>query len=297
MRILIGCDPELFVTQDGKARSAWGMIPGTKEKPHIVENGAVQVDGMALEFNTDPVDNANDFVRNVTSVMGQMRQMIPADHEFAIVPSVRFNGNHFRAQPDEAKELGCTPDFNAYTMKENPKPDNTTTMRTASGHVHIGFCEGADPSSEEHMIRCATLVKQLDCYLGLPSLMFDTDTKRRAMYGAAGAFRPKSYGVEYRVLSNAWLLSEERMRFVFDTTVLAVTDLVAGKRMAEKIGDNAVVQAINMSDKYSAHVYLRNQLGSDFVNKANALALARPVKVSKESKKEPFDIAYGVAAA
>jgi hypothetical protein len=135
-------------------------------------------------------------------------------------------------------------------------------------------------------------VKQLDCYLGLSSLMYDTDTKRRAMYGAAGAFRPKSYGVEYRVLSNAWLLSEERMRFVFDTTILAVTDLVAGKRAVEKLEDHAVTQAINMSDKYSASVYLRNQLGADFVNKANALALPRPVKVPKTDKQAIFEKYY-----
>jgi hypothetical protein len=31
MKITIGCDPELFVTQDGKFRSAHGLIPGTKE--------------------------------------------------------------------------------------------------------------------------------------------------------------------------------------------------------------------------------------------------------------------------
>lgn len=255
MKITIGCDPELFVTQDGKFRSAHGMIPGTKEKPFVVQDGAVQVDGMALEFNTDPVETREDFVKKIISVMGQMKAMIPADHEFAIVPTAKFNGNHFRAQPEEAKELGCTPDFNAYTLRENPKPNNKTTMRTASGHVHIGFCENADPNDDEHLLRCATLVKQLDCFLGFPSVRFDKDTKRRTMYGAAGAFRPKPYGVEYRVLSNAWLLSEARMKFVFDQTVRAVNELVAGKRVANLIGEGRVVNTINTSDQYGARQY------------------------------------------
>lgn len=271
MKITIGCDPELFVTQDGKFRSAWGMIPGTKEAPHPVNDGAVQVDGMALEYNINPVDNADDFVRFNQSVMAQMKAMIPDDHDFAIVPSCRFNGNHFRAQPDEAKELGCTPDFNAYTLKENPKPDNKTTMRTASGHVHIGFCEDADPGSDDHMIRCATLVKQLDCYLGLPSVMFDGDVARRKMYGAAGAFRPKPYGVEYRVLSNAWLLSEDRMRFVFDQTVRAVQDLIDGKRVVDKIGEAMLTRVINGSDRASASVYVQRNLGKDVFDRAAAL--------------------------
>lgn len=249
MDITIGADPELFVTQNGKFRSAHNLIPGTKENPHVVKDGAVQVDGMALEFNIDPVSTEDDFVLKVNSVMGQMKAMVPG-YDFAIVPSCRFNGNHFNAQPEEAKELGCTPDFNAYTLLANPHPDNKTTMRTASGHIHIGFCEDADVTSDEHMTRCATLVKQLDVYLGLPSLVFDPDKKRRAMYGAAGAFRPKPYGVEYRVLSNAWLLSEARMRFVYKQTVRAVNDLVQGIRPIDTIGARNLVEMINTSSNW-----------------------------------------------
>jgi hypothetical protein len=257
MKITVGADPEFFVKKAGQFRSAHGLIPGTKEKPHVVNGGAVQVDGMALEFNIDPVDNADDFVKNINLVMGQMKEMTPG-YEFALVPSCRFNGNHFNSQPEEARELGCTPDYNAYTLKENPKPDNKTTMRTASGHIHIGGFPTDDPLSDAHMVRCATLVKQLDCYLGLPSLLFDQDKNRRAMYGAAGAFRPKPYGVEYRVLSNAWLTTEDRMRFVFDQTVAAVNDLIAGKRAIEKLGEDNVVNVINVSDKHSASVWLNS---------------------------------------
>lgn len=260
MDITIGCDPELFVSEDGSPRSAWGLIPGTKDKPFEVEDGAVQVDGMALEFNTRPVKTADDFVAVTNNVLRQMREMVPDKYQFEIVPSVKFNGNHYRAQPEEAKELGCTPDYNAYTLKENEKPDNKTSMRTASGHIHIGFCEGADPMSDEHMLRCSTLVKQLDCYLGLPSLLFDGDKKRRAMYGAAGCFRPKSYGVEYRVLSNAWLLSDERKRFVFNQTVQAVNDLIAGKRPFLDIGDDVLQDTINKSHIGNVQYYLARNL-------------------------------------
>jgi hypothetical protein len=267
MDITIGADPELFVTQEGKARSAWGLIPGTKDSPHVVKDGAVQVDGMALEFNIDPVQTADDFVAKINSVMGQMKEMVPG-YDFAILPSVRFNGNHFRAQPEEAKELGCTPDFNAYTLAENPRPDNKTTMRTASGHIHIGFCQDADVNSDEHMIRCATLVKQLDMYLGVPSLLYDNDTTRRSMYGKAGAFRPKPYGVEYRVLSNAWLLSEQRMRFVFNQTIRGIKDLMSGKRLVESIGERGLQTAINQSDKYTAQNWTGRYLGKPTLEEA-----------------------------
>jgi hypothetical protein len=273
LKITLGCDPELFVTtKEGVFRSAHGLIPGTKANPFVVDKGAVQVDGMALEFNIDAVDNEDDWVNNINTVMAQMRAMVPG-YEFAIVPSCRFNGNHFRAQPDEAKELGCEPDYNAYTLVANPRPDNQTTMRTASGHVHIGFCEGADPLSDDHMVRCATLVKQLDAYLGLPSILFDKDTKRRSMYGAAGAFRPKSYGLEYRVLSNAWLLNEKRMRFVFNQTQKAVKDLMSGKRIADQIGEENLQTVINQSDTYQASHYIRYTMpnGPSLYNEAAAL--------------------------
>ena len=52
--ILIGCDPEVFVKQNGVFRSAHGLIRGDKKNPQKIRSGAVQVDGMALEFNIDP---------------------------------------------------------------------------------------------------------------------------------------------------------------------------------------------------------------------------------------------------
>jgi hypothetical protein len=123
------------------------------------------------------------------------------------------------------------------------------------------------------MIRCSVLVKQLDCFLGLPSLLWDGDTARRKMYGAAGAFRPKPYGVEYRVLSNAWLLSEERMRFVYNQTVSAVDNLIEGNRPFERMGH--FTQVINRSDTGRAARNIQNYLpnGYDIFEKALALGV------------------------
>ena len=87
-----GCDPEVFIVDaKGKAVSAAGIIPGTKANPYKVKNGAVQRDGMAAEFNIDPVTNFADFNRNITSVMKEMREMLPEGHSFAIVPSIVFD--------------------------------------------------------------------------------------------------------------------------------------------------------------------------------------------------------------
>lgn len=236
MDIKLGCDPELFVTDlEGRPRSAHGLIPGTKESPFKVNKGAIQVDGMALEFNTDPASSEDEWVTNISTVLQELRAATPDKYKFLIAPSVRFNGNHLNAQPEEAKELGCQPDFNAYTMAENPKPNANTTMRTASGHIHIGFVEGADVNSEEHIIRCCTLAKHLDLFLGLRSLEWDRDKKRRELYGNPGAIRIKPYGLEYRVLSNAWLEKEDLVRFVYRQTLACIEDLKVNGALPDKI--------------------------------------------------------------
>jgi hypothetical protein len=110
-------------------------------------------------------------------------------------------------------------------MKENPKPNANTTLRTASGHIHIGFTTDADVASEEHFIRCAVLVKHLDLFLGIRSLEWDKDQTRRQLYGNPGAMRIKPYGVEYRVLSNMWLSEEKLVRFVYRQVLECIKDL------------------------------------------------------------------------
>lgn len=226
MKILMGCDPELFVTDAvGKPRSAHGLVPGTKKEPFKVDKGAIQVDGMALEFNIDPATTEDEWVDNIRTVMQKLRDRVPEKYKFAFLPSVRFNARHMSAQPEEAKEMGCEPDFNAYTMQENPKPNAATTMRTAGGHIHIGFTENADVNDPGHIMRCCTLAKHLDLFLGIRSLEWDKDQKRRSLYGTPGSLRVKSYGLEYRPLSCAWLEKEETVRFVYRQVLACINDL------------------------------------------------------------------------
>lgn len=234
MKVLIGCDPELFVVDEkGTPKSAYGLIPGTKKEPFKVPKGAYQVDGMALEFNIDPAETEDEFVDNIKTVMQRLREDVPPKYKFHIKPSVKFHGNHINAQPEEAKELGCEPDFSAYTMQENPKPNANTTLRTASGHIHIGLEDNADVTSEAHMIKYATLVRHLDLFLGVRSLKWDKDKTRRKLYGNPGAMRLKPYGVEYRVLSNQWLEREELVRFVYRQTLRCIEDLKTNGSLGE----------------------------------------------------------------
>lgn len=231
MEILLGADPEVFVRRGGKPFSAHGLIPGTKANPHVVDFGAVQVDGHALEFNIAPAKSSEQFVHNLEAVFKRLTSMIPEDCRIEITPSLEFDWDHLQSLPKEANELGCDPDFDAYTGNANPRPNQKTNLRTAAGHVHIGWTSGMELDDPAHLIKCRQLATQLDHFLGVPSVILDTDTKRRTMYGKAGAFRPKPYGMEYRVLSNFWLKSPELMKWVWDTTHLAIQELISGNNL------------------------------------------------------------------
>ena len=244
-QILVGSDPEIFVKQNGQFVCAHNLIPGTKENPHKVDKGAVQVDGFALEFNIDPAANVDEFILNHDTVMGILAQMVP-NYELAPVPVADFTKEYMAAQPAEARILGCDPDFDAYTGMANIKPQADLPMRTASGHVHIGW--GKEMTDHNEQARAAAV--QMDFYLGLPSLFYDNDTRRRSMYGKAGCYRLKPYGVEYRTLSNAWLLSRERMAWVFNQVQEGMKQLMDGNDLLTKYG--SVADIINNSDKREA---------------------------------------------
>lgn len=204
--LTFGADPELFIINPaGEFVSAAGMIPGNKAEPHKVDGGAVQVDGMAAEFNIDPVTNYKDFKTNITKVRKQLQDMLPNGYKLVATPTATFTQAEWERSPEESKVLGCSPDFDAWRKTVNPVPNATDLVRHAGGHLHFGWTDDADTSDPMYVQSCIDLVRQLDWFLAAWSVLKDPDAMRRSSYGKAGAMRFKPYGVEYRTLSNFWL--------------------------------------------------------------------------------------------
>lgn len=224
--LLIGADPELFIRQGSLVLPAVDLVPGTKRHPHPTPVGAIQVDGTALEFNIHPSSSENEFINNLVGTMQSLREYLndtAPEGEFFFTPIVQFDKGIFDQLPSTAKELGCDPDFSAYTGKPNPRPEPPETVRTASGHLHIGFCTGANVWSDEHFEACCRLTRHLDATVGYPAQFFSPlNSRRQQFYGNFGSFRPKSYGLEYRVLDNSWLRHTELMKWVYRQTRWAV---------------------------------------------------------------------------
>lgn len=239
MQIKVGADPELFTRskETGLFVSAHNMLSGTKENPTPVRRGALQIDGTALEFNIDPALSCDEFVNNIAEVRAQMAEAVEEFNvDIVAEPVAEFDPEYFRKLPARAVELGCNPDFNAWDLEPNPMPDAEVMFRTGSGHIHVGWGEGFNIDSDDHFMACINATRQMDYYVGLASLMWDPDNRRRELYGKAGAMRPKPYGFEYRVASNMWLRSEALQRFVYNATVKAMDDLMAGNDKSAQFG-------------------------------------------------------------
>lgn len=222
MKIMLGADPEFFLTRLFRGKhffySAHELVPGTKKKPYPLKHGAVQLDGTAVEFNINPANTPEEFASNIESVLKQIREMVPKEYSFSFTPTATYTPATFRRIPEYCKELGCEPDYSAYTSKPNPRPNPIGTMRTGAGHLHVGWGMGLDPFDRTHKYDCEAVTKAMDGVHFPLSQLWDKDRKRMKMYGARGAYRPKPYGVEYRVLSNAWLNYPDLWPFLFEVT-------------------------------------------------------------------------------
>lgn len=223
MAIRIGADPEFFVKKNGHFISGHIFKCGTKELPLKTTHGFVQVDGLALEANVPPAETRDQFIANVQGVIGDLNDIV-RKKKCSIVaqPTAPFGTKYLSSLPPRVSNLGCNPDYNAYTGGMNEAPNRNLPFRTGAGHIHVGWTEGADLEDLDHLERCILLVKTMDYFVGLRTLKFDEDARRRELYGCAGAFRPKHYGVEYRVPSSKWCTSPELMGVVFDATMDAV---------------------------------------------------------------------------
>lgn len=258
-KLLIGADPEVFVRNAQGVLISGHFFPcGTKEDPKPVANGHVQNDGMALEFNVPPSATKKEFVTQTLAVIKDLNAIVKATDSGAKlvpIPVADFGEEYIKSVPSEFSKLGCNPDYNAYTREANPVPDASMPFRTGSGHVHIGWTSDEDPQNGAHFEVCTRLVKELDYYLGLPSVLWDHDDRRRELYGQAGAFRPKSYGLEYRVLSNAWLLNKKRMEFVFERAQMAAVSALQSihKPLHDRFGELArnIINTGSKDDKLS----------------------------------------------
>lgn len=256
--VTIGCDPELFFRKtSGECVSVIDKLGGSKEEPKPIENGcAVQEDNVAAEFNIRPSTSLTEFRDQIKFVLRYLDKEAEgmglnlARH----VASYSFSPeqlSHWKAMV-----FGCEPDLSVWDRKENPKPESLDPMlRSCGGHIHVGT--DLDPFE---------LGKSMDLHLAIPSLSLDPDTRRRELYGKAGAIRIKPYGMEYRTLSNFWIWADHLIEWAWEGTNKAVEFVEKGYRVPDTIGKH-IQNAVNTGNRNSLNVcyqYLSDTYGTDF---------------------------------
>lgn len=253
MTITIGTDPEAFVVgEDGTVGVVVGLVGGSKTAPLPVDGGAVQEDNVLAEFNIDPASSEQQFVDAINKVVEQLEGILSFSGLRALFkPSHNFEAEVLQAAGEQALAFGCDPDFNAYTGRENIKPNAESTLRTAGGHIHIGY-DNPDPATDIQIVRAC------DILLGIPSVLLDEDNRRRTMYGAAGCYRHKPYGVEYRSLSNFWLTSDNLKRWVYRQAEASVHAVSRLDEWYDVVSPDEVQRIINTGDTKAASAAVLN---------------------------------------
>lgn len=160
----------------------------------------------------------------------------------------------------------CDPDFNAYNRTINNRPfSDDFTLRSSGAHIHCGFDNIQIPFKEGYLHNYnisdddqrVNIVKTLDLFISIPLVIIEPESKRKELYGKAGAFRPKAYGLEYRTPSNFYLTSEKLMKWVYNNVKLAF-DFLNNNNPIDEMVSKHIQEVINTNNKKDAQDLINN---------------------------------------
>lgn len=226
----VGADVEMFLRDKTTQQvvPCVGVVGGTKDRPlalpNLPEGFARQEDNVMLEFNVPAASSTIEFVENMSKALGSISNLLaPMNLEYLVQPAARFQEEQL--QSEQAKLIGCEPDYNVWTRSVNEMSGFTgdlKTLRTSGGHVHVSFMvDNRIPTMPHDLEYMESVVMALDLTLGIPFSLLEPANERKQLYGKAGAFRMKPYGIEYRVLSNYWISSPVLTGFVHQQVMKA----------------------------------------------------------------------------
>lgn len=275
-RLSIGSDPELMLMSRGGTYASAIPIVGANKEGKIDLGGGHKMfyDNVLVEFNVATSYSENELISNLTDCFVRAAKRL---RPYSLVPQASQVYPGSECKHADAQVFGCEPEYCAYEMTQIQPPtcEPGNSFRSAGGHVHLGYDREAwpllspvnDDDRNDRDWGRIWVVRMMDLFVGLPSLLIDhdkTSAARRKLYGKAGSHRPKEdYGVEYRATSNFWLQSPHLARLVYNLATFAV-DFVRDKRHLELWKDESECKGYDVT-------LLRNTIDNSDLKTARSL--------------------------
>ena len=216
MEFTFGSDPEfILVDEKGKLKSAINVVPGNKEKKFEKDGNFFFYDNVLAECTVNPASSPEEAVEKLSNSLRSMAEIV-APLKITSISAGYFEEGEMNHK--DARKAGCAMEMCAYSMRTIPpgkvkKFFKNENFRTAGGHVHLGTSMGMDHE------KSLMLVRMLDLFLGIPSLVMDDSqmtVERRRIYGKPGRYRQPKHGIEYRTPGNFWISSPKLARLFFE---------------------------------------------------------------------------------
>ena len=259
---MLGCDPEFFFRgQNGQTVGAEKILPEkgidynpwNSKKPEEISH--IVIDGVQSELNPRPGSCRANLGNEISACFRALDKALKEKGQVGVSfdPVVKVSKAEMDSLSEKSKVFGCAPSTNVYKNAEsqitvNPKK---YLKRSAGGHIHLG--SHGDKITMEALQNVNVMVPILDILVGNTCVLIDRDPsnkERRKNYGRVGEYRLKSYGIEYRTLSNFWLKSYQLMSFVMGMARFAVV-LVADTTKEDDYA-GALLSAVNRDDIINA---------------------------------------------
>ena len=240
--VTIGSDFEVFLYDKTikDVINAKPFVKGKKEKPFNFDKSnpfwCTSLDNVLAEGNIPPTTSPIEFDNNIVKVLKFIESKLPENISILNEPAWYMNPEFLKNK--EAKKFGCEASFNCYSREVNPSPDNNTTLRSSAFHLHFKYDDMDFNTSCE-------LIKVLDLFLGVPSILMEPPNDRRMLYGKAGEFRfHEEKTMEYRVLSGFFSKNSALRTWAFKNAMKAIEFYNSGKRI-DQFSAKEIIDTIN----------------------------------------------------
>ena len=202
--------------------------------------------------NTQPLDT-DALYRELFTPLFRYVFVRTKDKEIAVVNN---SVEKYKAKPTEEVVESIIQGIEANILDYDGNIDVTPDMVVHMNYTLVSLhppCITAGTKEEN----TNAVIKAMDLFLGVPSVLMDNGIDRKKLYGKAGAFRSKPYGVEYRTLSNFWIFKPELIDWVWRNCERALGNLGAAAQAShveECINNNDAKLAQALINEYNLEV-------------------------------------------